>query len=247
MRLVWISLAALALAACQTTSAADQAMPPPEPAAAAHGELTPLPTGIIVDGRLFLPPPPAPGSSADRADLAIAQGPWTADRIEQARQDNSIDAFAAFDNVLGADFTAARFPATARLLLHVASAAGMASLPPKDLYNKPRPFVRLDGHPTCITPDDHLRASGAYPSGHTSIGFAWGLTLAEILPARTDALLTRGLDFGESRVVCGVHWQSDVDAGRVLGAAVFARLQSDDAFQRELAASRAELAPAYAN
>ncbi|MDX2276130.1 MAG: phosphatase PAP2 family protein [Hyphomonadaceae bacterium] len=247
MRIILASLAALTLAACQTTTP-DNAMPPPEPSVAfPHGEMTPLPPGMQIDGRLFLAAPPAPGSAADRADLAISLGPWTDERTVQAREDNQIDAFAAFDNVLGADFTAARFPATNTLLRRVTAAAGLASQPPKDYYQKDRPFVRFSDHPTCITPEAYLRTSGSYPSGHASIGFAWGLTLAAALPARSNALIERGIDFGQSRVVCGVHWQSDVDAGQLLGAAAFAQLQSDAAFQSELAAARAELAGAYPN
>jgi acid phosphatase (class A) len=43
-------------------------------------------------------------------------------------------------------------------------------------------------------------------------------------------------------MICGVHWQSDVDAGRVMGAAAFARLQSDPVFVAQLAEARNELA-----
>lgn len=244
MRRMLLSLSVLTLAACQT---ANDAMPPPEPIAArAQAPLTPLPTGILIDGRVLLPPPPVLGSAADRADLAIAQGPWSEARIDQARQDSAIDPFAAFDNVLGADFTAVRFPATAILLRRVTAGAGAASQPPKDLYQRPRPFMRIAGHPTCVDPTP-LRGNGSYPSGHTAIGFAWGLTLAEMLPTRADALVARGIDFGQSRIVCGVHWNSDVETGRTIGAAVFARLQSEAGFQAELTAARAELAAAYPN
>ncbi len=31
---------------------------------------------------------------------------------------------------------------------------------------------------------------------------------------RAGARQTRGWEFGQSRVICGAHWQSDVDAGR---------------------------------
>jgi acid phosphatase (class A) len=43
-----------------------------------------------------------------------------------------------------------------------------------------------------------------------------------------------------------VHWQSDVDAGRVIGAAAVARLQSDDTFRAQLALAREEIAQAQA-
>ena len=41
------------------------------------------------------------------------------------------------------------------------------------------------------------------PNLHPSaIGWTWALTLSEISPDQTDAILARGRAFGESRVVC---------------------------------------------
>jgi len=37
-----------------------------------------------------------------------------------------------------------------------------------------------------------------------------------------------------SAPICGVHWQSDVDAGRLIGAAVVARLHADPVFRVQL-------------
>jgi acid phosphatase (class A) len=95
----------------------------------------------------------------------------------------------------------------------------------------------LDGQPIC-TPDrqQDLRAQGSYPSGHTSIGWAWALVRAEASPTR--ALLARGRAFGESRLVCNVHWESDVIEGRFIGAATVARLHDEPEFLAGLAAAR---------
>ena len=58
--------------------------------------------------------------------------------------------------------------------------------------------------------------------------------------------LQRGFDFGQSRVVCRVHWQSDVAAGRLVASATYARLQSDPVFQAQRTLARKELAAARA-
>ena len=81
---------------------------------------------------------------------------------------------------------------------------------------------------------------GSYPSGHTALGWAWALVLTEIVPDRADAILARGRAFGESRVVCNVHWHSDVLEGRFMGAAAVARLHADPEFRSELEAAKAE-------
>jgi acid phosphatase (class A) len=116
--------------------------------------------------------------------------------------------------------------------------ASRANDKPKDAYKRRRPYV-AHGDASCTPREKHKDDS--YPSGHASIGWAWALTLAEIAPARADAVLARGLAFGQSRVVCGVHWKSDVDAGRVVGAAVVSRLHADPVFAAQLSAARKEI------
>ncbi len=103
----------------------------------------------------------------------------------------------------------------------------MPDFPPttaKNRYKRTRPFV-LNKETSC-TPDAEkdLMTDGSYPSGHSSLGWAWALILTEIDPEHTNAILARGRAFGESRVVCGVHWQSDVIEGRFMGASTVARI-----------------------
>jgi len=66
------------------------------------------------------------------------------------------------------------------------------------------------------------------------------VTTARIRP-RADAILARGRSFGESRLVCNVHWQSDVLEGRVIGAAVAAQLHTVAEFRQDVEAARREL------
>jgi acid phosphatase (class A) len=87
----------------------------------------------------------------------------------------------------------------------------------------------------------------SYPSGHASIGWAWALVLAEAAPERADAIFARGLAYGRSRVVCGVHWQSDLEAGRIIGAATVSRLRSNPVYVAQVAEARREIAAARAS
>jgi acid phosphatase (class A) len=86
-----------------------------------------------------------------------------------------------------------------------------------------------------------LANDGSYPSGHTAIGWTWALILAGLAPDRADEILERGIVFGDSRAVCNVHWPSDVVAGRTMGAAAFAVLQSNADYNRDLEFARREL------
>ncbi len=139
--------------------------------------------------------------------------------------------------VIGPDTT----PKTNALLRRVMTDFGRASTRSKEKYARPRPFVG-NGKPIC-TPDQDgiLRGNGSYPSGHSSIGHAWGLILGDLLPGRRAKLRLRGRQFGDSRRVCNVHFISDIEAGQLIAEVVYARLQDDPAFKADFAAARAEL------
>jgi len=111
----------------------------------------------------------------------------------------------------------------------------------KEHYKRPRPYV-AHGTRACAPGEGLVQNDGSYPSARGAVGWAYALVLAEINPARRDAIMNRGREFGQSRVVCDAEWQSDVDASRVLAAAAVERMHSSRAFQADLAAARKELA-----
>jgi acid phosphatase (class A) len=94
---------------------------------------------------------------------------------------------------------------------------------------------------TLYPPDEpHLRKNGSYPSGHTILGWSSALLLSEINPDRADTLLARGYMYGESRVIVGAHWQSDVDAGRLAASAAYAKLHTSERFLEQMRLARQE-------
>lgn len=111
---------------------------------------------------------------------------------------------------------------------------------PKKHWGRTRPFVYFN-EPS-LTPDDEheLRKNGSFPSGHTILGYSAALLLSEINPERADTLMARGIMFGESRVIVGVHWQSDVDAGRLAASIAYAKLHTNDRFLAQMKKARKE-------
>ena len=111
---------------------------------------------------------------------------------------------------------------------------------PKFYYKRIRPFMRF--HERTLTPqfEPELRRNFSYPSGHTILGWCSALLLSEINPERADTILTRGMMYGESRVIVGAHWQSDVDAGRLAAAAVYARMHTSERFLEQMKLARQE-------
>ncbi len=75
---------------------------------------------------------------------------------------------------------------------------------------------------------------GSYPSMHAMAGWLTALLLAEVNPAQQNVILKRGYDYGQSRVILGTNWQSDVTAGRLIACAGYARLQADPIFLQQM-------------
>jgi acid phosphatase (class A) len=147
-----------------------------------------------------------------------------------------------FSCALNAPLSEEKTPQAMRLLRRTLIDAGRSTSEAKERYQRPRPFM-VNSKPIC-TPDreDALRGNGSYPSGHAAIGWAFGLVLAEVAPKQSQSLIARGRAFGQSRVVCNVHWPSDVLEGQMMAAAVVARLHAEADFRRDLDAARAEIA-----
>ena len=73
------------------------------------------------------------------------------------------------------------------------------------------------------------------------VGTISAILLAEMVPERRDALFARGWAYGEARVISGVHFPSDVEAGRILGTTLVGLMETDARFRADLEASRNEL------
>jgi acid phosphatase (class A) len=204
----------------------------------------------LPDSGALLPPPPEAGSAASQHDeevrrraAALRGSPrWNlAASDADLHGDRVTDAFSCS---LGIAISPAETPRLQQMLQRAAVDAGLSTYAGKQRYQAVRPFARHN-EATC-TPgeEEELRRDGSYPSGHSALGMAIGLVLAEVAPDRADALVARGRSYGESRVVCNVHWRSDVVEGRFMAAATVARLRAVPEFNEDVAIARTEIAAA---
>lgn len=215
----------------------------------AHKRETYLDLEQVANSITILPPPPAFGSEKFANDSIWYE--WgkqqrNTPRGELAASDADIDAAGvatAMSEAFGMEISEQNTPELYKLLSTMREDAGdLSTRLAKNYYKRQRPYVHFKEH-TC-RPDHEagLSGNGSYPSGHTAIGWSVALVLAEINPANQDAILKRGYEIGESRVICGFHYRSDVDGGRITAAAVVARLHADAAFQKQLAKAKKEVA-----
>ena len=155
--------------------------------------------------------------------------------------DKSEEAFSeAFGRLLGITLSAEATPALWQLISTVHSNSHTAAKALKATNFRKRPYVLLGE--TTPTPeyDDEERDESSFASSHACIGWAEALTLAEVAPERQDDILKYGFEFGQSRLILGYHWATDIEAARILAAAVVARLHADTSFRDLVRAARAE-------
>ncbi len=193
-----------------------------------------------LDPALVLPPPPADGSDAARSELAELhniQNARTPERLAQARRDDALEDVRAIADVLP-DFDIARLPATAKVFADLRNEDSVAAKRAKAFFGRTRPWA-IDGSLVPCDKGDVVKTS--YPSGHATMGYAAASLLAQLVPDRAQLVLARAADYAESRLVCGVHYRRDVNAGAVLGSVLVLKLMEKPAFRVEVEAARAEL------
>ncbi|BAU90382.1 acid phosphatase [Methylorubrum populi] len=194
----------------------------------------------------ILPPPPAGHSPAEAADRAI----YNATRAYQgsarwalATNDVADGGAALLEDyacVLGQRIDQTRVPDLMRLLDRARIDVARATRVAKRRYRRLRPFVGNEA-PICVARTRELADSFSYPSGHAGQGWAYGMIMASLMPEKATQFLVRSRLYGESRVVCGVHWLSDVEAARTGASALMSVLLADPDFRADLERARTDL------
>jgi len=197
------------------------------------------------DFERLLPPPPALESKQGQAELTelhLKQSTRTPQQIAFAKLDDETSVF-RFADVLGTSFRAETLPETAKLFDRVKSTGKHLIKPVKKEFARLRPFeVDSSLHP--IFPKDPGGAS--YPSKHALTGYLFGILLAQMVPEQSVALLERARIYANNRIIAGVHYPSDVEAGRICAQALVQSLLADPGFQKDFAQAKQELRTALA-
>jgi acid phosphatase (class A) len=181
---------------------------------------------------------PQPGSDGAKADVAILL--WlqrTRSPGQVSRADNEVVLhLGIFSEVTGKDLTSGPFPLTRALSEDLQKAVRQITAPLKEKFGRPRPYNAFPQ----IKPAIPLETSHSYPSGHATWGMAQATLLAALEPHRKEAILERGRLVGYDRVIGGVHYPSDVEAGQLLGPAIAQAWLAHPTQQKRLEAARAE-------
>lgn len=181
-------------------------------------------------------PPPEPGSAEDRKDFEILLD-WQARRTEADCAGAKAQSAADYDKFFGdvSPFQKPLPPEAATILFRVYYDGGKTVAAAKKRFSRPRPFRRDKAIEPCLG-----RVGGlSYPSGHATVSRLFALLLADVQPSRREVFLASSDRAALNRVIGGVHHPSDIEAGKLLGGAIYAELLKSPSFRADLEKLRA--------
>ena len=154
-----------------------------------------------------------------------------------------------FGGIFGLEITKEGTPEIYSILQDVCASCDSIYSDAKAFFARKRPYAYYNEGTIVPEKEEKHRNEGSYPSGHTVLGWTSALLLADInqSPQAMEGLLARGYEFGQSRVIAGYHWQSDVDAGRMAGSVLYQLIRNHERFIGQLAKARAEFAEKTGN
>ena len=185
-----------------------------------------------------LGPPPAPGSPEGKVDLRAvldAQRMRTRAEIVSAQADSQLSVF-RFADVMGEGFNPRNLPFTTAFFDRLSADDFAAIRTAKAYFGRPRPYV-TDSE---IKPIVHEPANASYPSGHAAFAYMDAIILAYMVPELNAAIFERAARFANNRVIAGVHYPSDIEAGRICGSVLDNLLLHDSHFMADFAKARVE-------
>jgi len=199
----------------------------------------PFITAHELDLTKFLAPPPANDSAETKAELGevlTLQVTRTPEMVARAQADAEETVW-RFADVLGPKFVKEALPKTDAFFARIAETEGAVVDPAKDVWKRPRPHLYSD----LVKPVVPLSKSGAYPSGHATVGTLMAIEPSNMVPEKRAELMARGWEYANNRVVGGIHFRSDIVAGRISGSLIAAAIMNQPDFMSEYEAAKAEL------
>jgi len=222
--------ALLVLTGCVTASA---------PAKAPNLSTHYVDTESFVLARVIAPPPAddSPETRAELDHMMRVQSSRFREASERAVSDAKVTVFQFADAVGSGQFVPSELPQTTELFRKIGDDETWAAGSAKDIFKRPRPHL-LEPR---LQPLIQKPSSYSYPSGHAAWGFVVGLVLSDMLPEKRPEIMARAREYANNRVVVGVHYPSDVEAGLQSGTALATALFSSVSFRADEAAAKKEL------
>ena len=185
--------------------------------------------------------PPTPESEVTRRELdELLDLQWTRTEsdVEAAREDRKTD-IRRFYAALGFNpGSKPELPLLRSLAARVEDDFKPYVRDAKQRFRRLRPYEIESQLDPCI---GDVRGDLSYPSGHATFAYVMAYLLIDMLPERSAQLLARADEFAKQRMVCGVHFRSDIEAGRAGARWLAQRFLSNSSYREDAARAAAEL------
>jgi len=186
-------------------------------------------------------PPTAADSVETRAELdelLAMQSTRTAEQVATARADRKTE-IERFYPALGIDVDRPpELPRLHRLAEQVEDDVRIYVRAAKDRFRRLRPYEIEPRIAPCI---NDVQGDLSYPSGHAAFGYSMAYLLSRLVPERIQALEDRANEFARQRMMCGVHFRSDLEAGRLAALRLLSDMNEVPRFRDDAALAREEL------
>ena len=170
--------------------------------------------------------------------LLAMQAARSPDEIAAAQADRKTEV-TRFYGALGLDADdPPKLPRVERLAERVEDDVRIYVRAVKNHYRRLRPYEVEPRLEPCI---DDVRGDLSYPSGHAAFAWAMAGVLTDLVPERRAAIEARATEFARQRMVCGVHFPSDLAAGRQAAEWVLQAIRHEMEYSREAAEASVEL------
>jgi acid phosphatase (class A) len=190
--------------------------------------------------------PSARNSAATRNELEqllSLQSSRTPAHIAAARADRKTE-IERFFGALGLDpMKLSEVPQVRRLAERVEDDVRIYVRAVKYRFKRLRPYEIEPRIDACI---GDVRGDLSYPSGHAAYAYAMAALLTAMVPERGAELQKRAEEFARQRMVCGVHFESDLEAGKEAAAKLMREMSMDERFAADLKSATTELRSALA-
>lgn len=147
--------------------------------------------------------------------------------LSERQQNPTFDAFYKNSGLL----TPQEYAKIQMPLMKASSVASKISEQFKDQFQRPRPYSDYSRLRPCIPPPG---GSKSYPSMHAAVSMTDACIIASIFPDRAQQILAYGDRLGTLRTIVGVHYPSDVAAGKLLGEQICNALLADPSYTKLL-------------
>jgi len=162
-------------------------------------------------------------------------------KTARADVDDSADYMAEiFSTAFGMTISQTETPNIYNLISKVNQTSAPAYNDAKESFSRVCPYVLLNQKTSYEADEDYYMNHGSYPSGHSTEGWLAAMVLAEINSENAEDLYARAYKYGQSRVITGYNWQSDVDAGSLVASTVYAYLHTCDEFLKMMDLAKSE-------